>query len=76
MSQQAQAQLSRAEQDKKEMEKMFKAKMAKQQQQMSMKPSESPSNAAAATILSEMGGSLRGRSMQTAEERQKKFAAQ
>jgi len=30
MSQQAQAQLSRAEQDKKEMEKMFKAKMAKQ----------------------------------------------
>lgn len=50
------------------MEKMFKAKMAKQQQ-MSMKPSESPSNAAAATIMSEMGGSLRGRSMQTAEER-------
>jgi hypothetical protein len=49
------------------MEKMFKAKMAKQQQ-MSMKPSESPSNAAA-TIMSEMGGSLRGRSMQTAEER-------
>lgn len=54
---------------------MFKAKMAKQQQ-MSMRPSESPSNAAAATIMSEMGGSLRGRSIQTAEERQKKFAAQ
>ena len=58
------------------MERKLREQMAKQSK-VQIRPVESPSAAQmGATAMSDMGGSIRGRNMQTAEERKKKFAAQ